>query len=143
MTTEAGLKTVHMFASVDSYMKHKSEVAEGDLPLIPLHKVAYTGKMEDLEGGNVETWRDGNNWYRKHADGWIEQGGMLTYGGGDQQLWIDLNVPFTTTEYTPQITQYKWSGDANVTTGVNERETGRFKVRLDRCSGGFWYACGY
>ena len=55
MTTEAVLKTVHMFPSVDSYLNHKNEVAEGDLPLIPLHKVAYTGKMEDLEGGIVVT----------------------------------------------------------------------------------------
>ena len=52
-------------------------------------------------GGVVSAWNDGNgNWYRKYADGWIEQGGAHVFGGSDaRQEQISLNIPFKDTKY--------------------------------------------
>lgn len=58
-----------------------------------LAKVATSGSYNDLtnkpnipanqSGYITQTWRSGNNWYRKWSDGWIEQGGVATvvHGG--------------------------------------------------------------
>lgn len=45
----------------------------------------------------VETWQSGTSWYRVWSDGWIEQGGYLSWNGA----WTTLtfNRPFTTTNY--------------------------------------------
>lgn len=109
-------------------------------------KVPVNGNV-DLGSESIltENWQseDGLNWYRKYSDGWILQGGKVTYGGGDQQVVIQLNTPFTTTTYVPQVTLFSWSSDANVTVGCTNLTTENFKVRLDRCSGAFWIAMGY
>ena len=42
----------------------------------------------------TETYKNGNNWYRIWSDGWIEQGGYAARGT------INLNKPFSNTEYT-------------------------------------------
>ena len=93
----------------------------------------------------TEFWEseDKLNWYRKYSDGWILQGGKTTYSGGDQQVVIQLNTPFTTTTYIPQVTLLGWSSDANATVGCNDLKVNSFRTRLDRCSGAFWIAMGY
>lgn len=89
----------------------------------------------------TETWRseDGNNWYRKWSDGWIEQGG--------KSKTSEVNtfpIPFTK---IPTFTHGEYNSGGNNMYAVgycNLTETG---FSLYRYSGGaldmYWYACGY
>lgn len=58
----------------------------------------------DLNGNNaafahiVETYNDGNNWYRVYSDGWCEQGG-LSKGGGGSFVTTTFLKPFVDTSY--------------------------------------------
>lgn len=93
----------------------------------------------------VESWRNGANWYRKYSDGWIEQGGEITYKGDGP---VTLNTQFTTTDYAvfntflnTTATETAWI----VNISVYNRTTTDFKMRT---SGGTvytkcWYACGF
>ncbi|MBQ3350252.1 MAG: hypothetical protein IJG38_07620 [Thermoguttaceae bacterium] len=47
----------------------------------------------------VETYHDGNNWYRKYSDGWIEQGGYESISSMTQYgtKTITFITPFQTT----------------------------------------------
>ena len=69
-----------------------------------LATVATSGSYNDLTdkpnipesqaGYITQTWQNGNNWYRKWSDGWIEQGGR----SGSKT--IALNIAFSNTSYT-------------------------------------------
>ena len=41
---------------------------------------------------------DDGSWYRKHSDGWIEQGGMIASGGGSA-ITVTFLIPFASTMY--------------------------------------------
>lgn len=74
-----------------------------------LATVATSGSYNDLSnkpnipanqsGYITQTWRSGNNWYRKWSDGWIEQGGRGTTVTGAYKTF-QLPTEFTTTSYT-------------------------------------------
>ena len=74
-----------------------------------LAKIATSGSYNDLSnkpnipanqsGYLTQTWRSGNNWYRKWSDGWIEQGGRGTTNTGEYKTF-QLPTKFTTTSYT-------------------------------------------
>lgn len=54
-------------------------------------------------GGISQEWHDdAGNWYRKYADGWIEQGGhdVTRTGGGMPTSTISFHTPFKDTNYT-------------------------------------------
>jgi hypothetical protein len=54
-------------------------------------------------------------WYRKYADGWVEQGGAKTSGGSGNHT-IDLPVTMSDTAFWAQVTR---SSGASTTTNVN------------------------
>ena len=85
-----------------------------------LAKVATSGSYNDLSnkpnipanqsGYITQTWRSGNNWYRKWSDGWIEQGGRGTTVEGIFKTF-QLPTKFTTTSYTivsGSVTDYQY-----------------------------------
>ena len=47
----------------------------------------------------VETYQNGNSWYRLYDDGWVEQGGMYM-GDSPNQTTVQLLVPMASTDYT-------------------------------------------
>jgi len=60
--------------------------------------IAY---IQSLSGAHsvCEVWQSGTEWYRKYADGWIEQGGRVaSISGGDYT--VTLHQPFSDTNYT-------------------------------------------
>lgn len=75
-------------------------------------KDAYDKGAAALEAANAaggskvkayisEVWNDGDNWYRKWSDGWIEQGGLIPKGSSAaSKTVVTLPVAFTTTAYT-------------------------------------------
>lgn len=100
-----------------------------------------------VSGFVKETWKSGTSWYRIWSDGWIEQGGYLSWNGA----WTTLtfNRPFTTTNYYINGGGYRsdsspyqcmidfkdwktsscsvWSSDDNTSNSCVMK----------------WYACGY
>ena len=103
-------------------------------------------KIDKSNAYIVETWRSGNNWYRKYSDGWIEQGGYI------EQTKINsfsLNTAFTSTQYTVavSIANATWNNDLYVmgrtTTTVEVKEGNANYPSINTTFPFFWYACGY
>ena len=96
----------------------------------------------------VEYWKrsDGQNWYRKWSNGWIEQGGWRTVSANSTSSGtFTFHVPFTTTDYTLILSKsdatYGKNGQA--WTGLNSwTETG-FNVYLNYVKKFHYYACGF
>ena len=103
----------------------------------------------------VETYKNGNSWYRVWSDGWCEQGGVFDRGS-DITTWgtvmISLVHPFKDTHYTLMVNNggnstgdgFGWYVESNIMTGralsefyvyTWKRETSNRYIS--------WYACGY
>lgn len=88
----------------------------------------------------VDTYKNGNNWYRVWSDGWIEQGGILNAADGGTA--VTFLKPFSDTNYIALVTANNNSPSYNVT-GTVSKATSSFKPCKQ--AGGIisWYACGY
>ena len=98
----------------------------------------------------VERWQNGQSWFRKWSDGWIEQGGAVSMGSGDApRTTVSLYKNFNTTSYIV-------SGgiEADILRGANSdgglyvfsRTKTNFVLSLGYAFGNStirWYACGY
>lgn len=97
-------------------------------------------------GGVIDSWSDGNgNWWRKYADGWIEQGGVLaasTQHHSDREITFPLS--FSSTSYVLLI-EASWNANDGLGSMVKAKAmssaTAVFVTYYDKCAG--WYACGY
>lgn len=91
----------------------------------------------------IETYNDGNNWYRLYKSGWIEQGGIYPSSNVSSSIVLTLPTPFTTTNYIIMVT-----GDGNVNAYAplyNTKTTTSFSIFGHGGGGGAgnWYACGF
>lgn len=53
-------------------------------------------KVDKTSAHIIEAWSDGESWYNKYSNGWVEQGGRLLQGEGET---ITFPVAFPDTEY--------------------------------------------
>lgn len=104
----------------------------------------------------VETWHSGTEWYRVWSDGWIEQGGTLTWTASHTQVAsVVLNKAMTTANYDIQITP---TGNKPSSTGRSSCQFAEYydvsTTAFGFCVGAHtasyvygtgmkWYACGY
>ena len=111
--------------------------------------VAYGADGERIVGNMTtvtETYRNGNQWYRKWSDGFIEQGGTIaTSQKGYESITISLPTAFTTTTYTVLT---GGTNTGNLGSGVDvisEKTTTGFKTHTHHKGDALptWYACGY
>lgn len=89
----------------------------------------------------VESYKDGNNWYRKYKSGWLEQGGPAQ-SNGISPITVSLLKPFANTTYwafatleqdsTSNVCGQKYKSSATTTS---------FQTYLQQGSG-WWYASG-
>lgn len=96
----------------------------------------------------VETYRNGNNFYNKYSDGWVEQGGEST-DSGTSGTSVTLLVTMSNTSYIVLVSpsqgeSYGTSGYGVGGTGYGKTTTG-FKVYSNNNNGrpAFWVAMGY
>lgn len=95
----------------------------------------------------VDTWRNGDSWYRAWSDGWIEQGGISAGIPGVGGLTVYLHRALTTNQYT--VLAGPTNGLATLHTGgigVTWREPNCFGVdwvNPESLDGTYWYVCGY
>lgn len=91
----------------------------------------------------VESWTDGTSWYRKYIDGWIEQGGRLSYYTGT----ITFPVSFSNTVYTFLSMPLGRVSNNYYVTETSSVTTTSITVTWDgeasKPNGVMWYACGY
>ena len=94
----------------------------------------------------VESGTSGNFWYRKYADGWIEQGGLLVPSSGDNnylEVTVTLPVAFSNTNYivvsTGTYTTQLGSSDAVVT----KKSTTQVGIKAHIYKAGVEYATFY
>jgi hypothetical protein len=122
-----------------------------------LHAVATSGSYNDLankpnipttpDAYVTETYRSGDNWYRKWSDGWIEQGSTVTLSSRNQS--VNLVTPFSSPSF------YKVVGQVCLGDGSSSPQYNTFDVRsqtsstftakkgCDESLDMAWYACGY
>ncbi len=99
----------------------------------------------------VDASTDGNRWYRKWNDGFIEQGGNIIINLNNAgEGTINFLTPFNTTSYIPVITVYNSSGswiygwikwDSRTKNNFTYFSSG--SKAGDTSNGSFWYASGY
>ena len=100
----------------------------------------------------VETYQNGNSWYRVYSDGWCEQGGLETslvtthpdgittyflkpFKGANYSLQVTMHSTYTSA-VSPQFIGINSKGAASFTTS-NYSTTNKVTSPKD------WYACGY
>lgn len=97
----------------------------------------------------VDSWSDGNSYYRKYSDGWIEQGGHLDISHSTTSQTKNLHTPFSNTYYNLLLAA---NGNARFNDNVNivSKTTTTFSVASGTESSGGnapvgfdWYASGY
>lgn len=72
-------------------------------------------KSHEVIEFQAPTAENNYTWYRKYADGWVEQGGSKASGGSGNHI-IDLPVTMSDTAFWAQVTR---SSGASTTTNVN------------------------
>lgn len=98
----------------------------------------------------VDTWHDGTEFYRKHSDGWIEQGGQITIAQGSttSQISFNTNALFTSTNYKILLScsesqdtgvEMAWKTDSKTVAGLEVS----IELAKDETHYIDWYACGY
>ena len=108
---------------------------------------AVQAKVEDkLEASTVhisETWKstDGNSWYRKWSDGWIEQGGYNAGGSDYGDSTVTLPTSFAGTSYSVfvQNENGSWDYDSKMISRTNSS----YVIGTRFGKNFHWHACGY
>ncbi len=96
----------------------------------------------------TETWTNNTHkkWYRKWSDGFIEQGGVMTYNENSTKT-VTYSTPFTTSAYSLVMSLVSTRAEmAHVKEfSPNSKDTTKFTVYCSTSNGNTftWYAAGY
>ena len=151
------VKKIHLFPSEKSYVANSGSVKADDLALVPLNlaPVAKTGSFNNLSDKPkayiTGTWHSGTSWYRVWSDGFIEQGGKLTFTGTTSiRKEITFNKPFASSMIGLSLMAGRSSGesaDSEYEYGVYTCSTTKVSVAAWKERGSattlWWYANGY
>lgn len=102
----------------------------------PLRVVDY-GDLKEVVS-IVETYKNGDSWYRVWSDGWVEQGGLK----GANTTTIYFLKPFKDYSYYLNILCIRNERTSGGYQWVSGRSPDRAVFLLNE-EAGFWYACGY
>lgn len=105
--------------------------------------LTWCGKnvLTELNGNVVvETWKSGNNWYRKWSDGWIEQGGSVSYSNTGTGT-ATFSTAFTSTPTVMLAPITDSHGEYTLTSTSNTNFV--WKCNANRTGNITWYACGF
>ena len=100
----------------------------------------------------VETYKNGNSWYRVWSDGWCEQGGVANISATATNnlalVTVNLLKEFSDTSYTALVNANytygsAWNGPYADTKKVSSVVFGGWIVGTGTMTVTDWYACGY
>ena len=151
------VKKIHLFPSEESYVANSGSVDADDVALVPLNlaPVAKTGSFNSLSDKPkayiTKTWHSGTSWYRVWSDGFIEQGGKLTFtGAASINREITFNKPFASSMIGLSLMAGRNSGTGTLAEygyGVYAYSTTKVSVAAWKEQGSattlWWYANGY
>ena len=144
------VKKIHLFPSEESYVTNSGSVEADDLALVPLN-LSFNNLSDKPKAYVTETWHSGTSWYRKWSDGFIEQGGKLTFTGATTIIMeITFNKPFASAMIGLSLMAGRNSGtymEADYSYGVYAYSTTKVSVNAWKDKGSattlWWYANGY
>lgn len=136
----------------DQAMNGANPVHAGDPALDDIKSALATiqAQLGLLGSGRYVMWTgkssDGNSWYRKWSDGWIEQGGIIAKVSTKDWHSVTITFPkaFKNTNYTALATSGYLGGSEVWGAEITKKTTSSFSVicvayNIDAS----WYACGY
>lgn len=137
----------------DKALNGANPIHAGD-PTLDEIKLALTTIQAQL--GQLESRRyvketgkssEGNSWYRKWSDGWIEQGGVTQSSKGDKSRTIKLHTTFSSSNYFVVVQSYTDGAYAVQYNNfhIEEKSLSSFLTKAG-CSeniAALWYAFGY
>lgn len=144
------VKKIHLFPSEESYVTNSSSVEADDLALVPLN-LSFNNLSDKPKAYVTETWHSRTSWYRVWSDGFIEQGGKLTFTGTTSIIReITFNKPFASSMIGLSLMAGRNSGgdtDSDYAYGVYAYSTTKVSVSAWKKNGSattlWWYANGY
>lgn len=111
----------------------------------------YNDNYYDVNRNNqsvvIETYINGQSWYRVYSDGWIEQGGYKPGTDGTSGTKIVLLKPYGNTNYNILTSTY-WTGSGVGLEYINTQfvksiENDGFTLRNAYGTGIYWQTAGY
>ena len=144
------VKKIHLFPTEESYVINSSSVEADDLALVPLD-LSFKSLSDKPKAYITETWRSETSWYRKWSDGFIEQGGKLTFTSTTVIVKeITFNKPFASSMFGLSLMAGRNSGaqaDSEYSYGVYAYSTTKVSISAWKETGSattlWWYANGY
>ena len=93
----------------------------------------------------IETYQNGNNWYRVWSDGWIEQGGQVTPASPSVAYTVNFLKPFAVGCKTMGIQNSTYAAIGAANNGIWALSTTQFQYDVGANAGYpfFWNAEGY
>lgn len=92
----------------------------------------------------VETYQNGDSWYRLYDDGWCEQGGLFAMPSTSGTTTLLKN--YINTDFLIMTTAYRGGTNYAYQTTINSKTQSSFSWRIDSVNnyiGTMWQACGY
>lgn len=91
----------------------------------------------------VETWHNGNNWYRRYSDGFIEQGGKVTSNFYATTVTLSKSYPSSTYTIITYIDQANYINPCDLR--LKSKTASKFSVEFTKDTNGtcYWYTAGY
>lgn len=144
------VEKIHLFPSEKSYVTNSGSVKVNELALVPLN-LSFQNLSDKPKAYVTETWHSGTSWYRVWNDGFIEQGGKLTFTGAAAITKdITFNKPFASSMLGVSLMVGRNSDthtDSEYGYGVYAYSTTKLSVSAWKESGSssilWWYANGY
>lgn len=144
------VKKIHLFPSEESYVANSGSVEADDLALVPMN-LSFNDLSDKPKAYVTETWHSGTSWYRVWSDGFIEQGGKLTFTGAALIVReITFNKPFASSMIGLSLMAGRNSGtntESEYAYGVYAYSTTKVSVSAWKENGTattlWWYANGY
>lgn len=144
------VKKIHLFPSEESYVANSGSVDADDLALVPLN-LSFNNLSDKPKAYVTETWHSGTSWYRVWSDGFIEQGGKLTFTSTTSiNREITFNKPFASSMIGLSLMAGRnigGSADSEYSYGVYAYSTTKVSVAAwkeqGRATTLWWYANGY
>lgn len=144
------VKKIHLFPSEESYVANSGSVEADDLALVPLN-LSFNNLGDKPKAYVTETWHLGTSWYRVWSDGFIEQGGTLTFTSTASIIRvITFNKPFASSMIGLSLMagrNFGASTEAEYSYGVYGYSTTKVSFNAWKENGSattlWWYANGY
>ena len=113
-------------------------------------KVLNDLKAKTGLGGVVDKWSDGQgNFWRKYADGWIEQGGIIVDQSESKIETLTFHTSFSNTSYSLFLSKQISSTDTSFSARAigdmySDKQVSSVKIfHWGLATNLTWFACGY